>query len=47
MAIITLMAMRRDVMGAFVPPRALWAIGWQCTGPMSVAVALIFANWRS
>ncbi len=32
MVIIMLMAMRRDVMGRFVLPRALWAMGWLCTG---------------
>jgi len=47
MVVIMLMAMRRDVMGAFVLPRALWAMGWLCTGAMSVAVVLMFATWRS
>jgi Mn2+/Fe2+ NRAMP family transporter len=28
MAIIMLMAMRQDVMGQFVLPRALWVMGW-------------------
>ena len=32
MVIIMLMAMRHDVMGRFVLPRALWAMGWLCTG---------------
>jgi Mn2+/Fe2+ NRAMP family transporter len=32
MVIIMLMAMRPDVMGRFVLPRVLWAIGWLCTG---------------
>jgi Mn2+/Fe2+ NRAMP family transporter len=45
MAIIMLMAMRRDVMGAFVLPPALCAIGWLCTGAMMAAVALMFATW--
>ncbi|MGA3398117.1 MAG: Nramp family divalent metal transporter [Acetobacteraceae bacterium] len=45
MAIIMLMAMRRDVMGRFVLPRPLWAIGWLCTGTMAVAVAIMFATW--
>jgi Mn2+/Fe2+ NRAMP family transporter len=45
MAIIMLMAMRRDVMGRFVLPRALWAMGWLCTGAMAVAVAIMFATW--
>jgi hypothetical protein len=39
------MAMRHDVMGAFVLPSALWAMGWLCTGAMSVAVVLMFATW--
>ena len=38
MVIIMLMAMRREVMGRFVLPRALWAMGWLCTGAMAVAV---------
>lgn len=45
MVIIMLMAMRSDVMGCFVLPRALWAIGWLCTGTMTVAVAIMFATW--
>jgi Mn2+/Fe2+ NRAMP family transporter len=45
MVIIMLMAMRPDVMGRFVLPRALWVIGWLCTGAMAVAVAIMFAMW--
>jgi NRAMP (natural resistance-associated macrophage protein)-like metal ion transporter len=45
MAIIMLMAMRSDVMGGFVLPRPLWAMGWLCTGTMAVAVAIMFATW--
>jgi NRAMP (natural resistance-associated macrophage protein)-like metal ion transporter len=45
MAIIMLMAMRRDVMGHFVLPRALWAMGWLCTATMAVAVGIMFATW--
>ncbi len=45
MVIIMLMAMRRDVMGPFVLPRALWAIGWLCTGTMTVSVGVMFATW--
>ena len=45
MAIIMLMAMRRDVMGPLVLPPALRAMGWLCTAAMSVAVALMFATW--
>jgi hypothetical protein len=47
MVIIMLMAMRRDVMGAFVLPRPLWVMGWLCTGAMTIAVGLMFATWRS
>jgi len=45
MVIIMLMAMRRDVMGRFVLPRPLWAMGWLCTATMAVAVAIMFATW--
>ncbi|HVC62654.1 MAG TPA: divalent metal cation transporter [Acetobacteraceae bacterium] len=45
MVIIMLMAMRRDVMGRFVLPRPLWAMGWLCTGTMAVAVGIMFATW--
>ena len=45
MAIIMLMAMRRDVMGRFVLPRLLWAMGWLCTVIMAVVVAIMFATW--
>jgi NRAMP (natural resistance-associated macrophage protein)-like metal ion transporter len=45
MGIIMLMAMRPDVMGSFVLPRPLWAMGWLCTAAMAVAVAIMFATW--
>jgi len=45
MAIIMLMAARRDVMGRFVLPWGLWAVGWLCTGTMTVVVAIMFATW--
>ena len=45
MVIIMLMAMRRDVMGNFVLPRPLWAMGWLCTATMAVAVTIMFATW--
>ncbi len=45
MVIIMLMAMRQDVMGRFVLPRPLWAIGWLCTVTMTVAVVIMFATW--
>jgi len=45
MVIIMLMAMRTDVMGRFVLPRPLWAMGWLCTAAMAVAVGIMFATW--
>jgi NRAMP (natural resistance-associated macrophage protein)-like metal ion transporter len=45
MAVMMIMAMRPDVMGRFVLPRALWAMGWVCTGAMGIAVAIMFATW--
>src|SRR5271154_7064233 len=45
MVIIMLMAMRQDVMGRFVLPRALWAMGWLSTAAMAVVVAIMFATW--
>jgi NRAMP (natural resistance-associated macrophage protein)-like metal ion transporter len=45
MAVIMLMAMQRQVMGAFTLPRLLWAMGWLSTAAMAVAVAAMFATW--
>jgi Mn2+/Fe2+ NRAMP family transporter len=45
MVIIMLMAMREDVMGDFVLPRALWAMGWLSTATMAVVVAIMLATW--
>ena len=45
MVIIMLMAMRGDVMGDFVLPRALWAMGWLSTATMAAVVAIMFATW--
>jgi NRAMP (natural resistance-associated macrophage protein)-like metal ion transporter len=45
MVIIMLMAMRHDVMGRFVLPRSLWAMGWLCTVTMAVVVGIMFATW--
>jgi NRAMP (natural resistance-associated macrophage protein)-like metal ion transporter len=45
MAIIMLLAMRVDVMGRFVLPRPLWAMGWFCTATMGVVVVIMFATW--
>lgn len=45
MVMIMLMAMRREVMGRFVLPRALWTVGWLCTATMAIAIGLMFATW--
>jgi len=45
MAVIMVMAMQPRVMGAFVLPRPLWAMGWLTTGVMAAAVAAMFATW--
>jgi Mn2+/Fe2+ NRAMP family transporter len=45
MIVIMLMAMRRSVMGPFILPRPLWAMGWLSTVAMAVAVAAMFATW--
>jgi NRAMP (natural resistance-associated macrophage protein)-like metal ion transporter len=44
MLVIMIMAMRRKVMGDFVLPRPLWALGWVCTAAMTVAVGIMFAT---
>jgi NRAMP (natural resistance-associated macrophage protein)-like metal ion transporter len=45
MVVMMIMAMQPSVMGRFVLPRPLWAMGWLCTGAMAVAVAIMFATW--
>lgn len=45
MTVMMVMAMAPRVMGNFVLPRALWAMGWLSTGVMAVAVAIMFARW--
>jgi len=45
MAVIMLMAMQRQVMGAFTLPRLLWAMGWLSTAAMAAAVAAMFLTW--
>ena len=45
MVVIMLMAMQRQVMGQFILPRPLRAMGWLSTGAMAVAVAAMFATW--
>ncbi len=45
MVLMMFMAMRRDVMGDFTLPRALWAVGWLSTAVMALAVLVMFATW--
>jgi Mn2+/Fe2+ NRAMP family transporter len=45
MVVIMLMAMQRQVMGAFTLPPLLWAMGWLSTAAMAVAVAAMFLTW--
>jgi Mn2+/Fe2+ NRAMP family transporter len=45
MAVIMVMARQKRVMGAFVIPGPLWAMGWLTTGVMGIAVAIMFATW--
>ena len=45
MAVIMLLAMQRRVMGPFILPRSLWAMGWLSTASMAVAVAAMFVTW--
>ena len=45
MAVIMIMAMQPRVMGAFILPRPLCAMGWLTTGVMAAAVAAMFATW--
>jgi NRAMP (natural resistance-associated macrophage protein)-like metal ion transporter len=45
MVVIMVMAMQPRVMGPFVLPRPLWAMGWLTTGVMAAAVVAMFATW--
>jgi Mn2+/Fe2+ NRAMP family transporter len=45
MVVIMIMAMRPRVMGDFILPRPLWAMGWLSTAVMAVAVAIMFVTW--
>ena len=45
MVVIMIMARQRRVMGAFIVPRPLSAMGWLSTGVMAAAVAAMFATW--
>ena len=44
MAIMMVMAMAPKVMGRFILPWPLWAMGWLCTAVMALAVAIMFAT---
>ncbi len=46
MAVMMLMAMRVDIMGAFVITRRLTVLGWLATGTMVIVVLAMFATWR-
>ncbi len=45
MIVMMILAMAPRVMGRFVLPRPLWAMGWLCTGVMAVAVAVMLITW--
>jgi Mn2+/Fe2+ NRAMP family transporter len=45
MAVIMIIARSPAVMGRFVLPWPLWAMGWVCTAAMAVAVAVMFITW--
>ncbi len=45
MVLMMFMKMRKDVMGDFTLPRALWAVGWLSTAVMALAVLVMFATW--
>jgi NRAMP (natural resistance-associated macrophage protein)-like metal ion transporter len=45
MIMIMIMARQKKVMGKFILPRPLWAMGWLCTAAMAVAVTIMFATW--
>ena len=45
MVVMMIMAMAPKVMGDFVLPKPLWAMGWLCTGTMTVAVGIMFWAW--
>ncbi len=45
MVVMMLMATQPKVMGQFVLPLPLRAMGWLCTAVMAAAVAIMFATW--
>jgi NRAMP (natural resistance-associated macrophage protein)-like metal ion transporter len=46
MAVVMLLAARRDVMGELIISRRLRVLGWLCTGVMGLAVVAMFATLR-
>jgi NRAMP (natural resistance-associated macrophage protein)-like metal ion transporter len=45
MIVMMLMTMRPEVMGNFILPRPLWAMGWLSTAVMAFTVVTMFATW--
>jgi NRAMP (natural resistance-associated macrophage protein)-like metal ion transporter len=45
MIVMMIMAVAPKVMGRFVLPPVLWAMGWLCTAVMAVAVGVMFVTW--
>jgi NRAMP (natural resistance-associated macrophage protein)-like metal ion transporter len=45
MVVMMIMAMQTKVMGNFVLPWPLKAMGWLCTAVMGIAVVIMFATW--
>jgi Mn2+/Fe2+ NRAMP family transporter len=45
MVVIMVMSRQPRVMGSFIVPRPLCAMGWLTTGVMAVVVAAMFATW--
>ena len=45
MAVLMLMAARKDIMGPFIVKRQLKVLGWLATTAMAVAVIAMFATW--
>jgi Mn2+/Fe2+ NRAMP family transporter len=45
MVLMMVMAMRPAIMGPFILPRPLWALGWLSTAAMAATVAAMFATW--
>ena len=45
MVVMMIMGMNPKVMGRFVLPRPLWAMGWLCTATMAMDVGIMFWTW--